>query len=178
MQISRIIYVLIGRVALAIPRGGHEPLLLKVAPIQTSVTAAFHLQSRRDNDCQMWEILNPCKCACWVYIYIYNIYIYYTYIYPACTFAGVENIYICIYIYVYIYNSLISIIWKIAFNIPLLNHFHLISTLVPVSRNLPVAHLRGALWKSSSEFAHWGPGAASYSGFFKTKLLAFSQWAR
>ena len=37
---------------------GQEPLPLKVAPTQPSVTAAFHLQSRRDSDCQMWE-LNP-----------------------------------------------------------------------------------------------------------------------
>ena len=35
---------------------GQEPLPLKVAPIQPSVTAAFHLQSRRDSDCQMWEL--------------------------------------------------------------------------------------------------------------------------
>ena len=45
MQISRIIYILIARVAMAAPRGGREPLLLKAAPIQPSVTAAFHLQS-------------------------------------------------------------------------------------------------------------------------------------
>ena len=38
------------------PVGGQEPLPLKVAPIQPSVTAAFHLQSRRDSDCQMWEL--------------------------------------------------------------------------------------------------------------------------
>ena len=38
-------------------RGGQEPLPLKVAPIQPSVTAAFHLQSRRDSDCQMWEFI-------------------------------------------------------------------------------------------------------------------------
>ena len=56
--ISRIIYmVLIGRVALAVPRGGQEPLPLKVAPSQPGVTAAFHLQSRRDSDCQMWVLL-------------------------------------------------------------------------------------------------------------------------
>ena len=42
-------------VALAVLRGGQELLSLKVAPIQPSVTAAFHLQSRRDKDCQMWE---------------------------------------------------------------------------------------------------------------------------
>ena len=48
--------VLIGQVALAVPRGGQEPLPLKVAPIQPSVTAAFHLQSRRDSDCQIWEL--------------------------------------------------------------------------------------------------------------------------
>ena len=36
--------------------GGQELLPLKVAPIQPSVTAAFHLQSRRDSDCQMWEL--------------------------------------------------------------------------------------------------------------------------
>ena len=36
-------------------RGGQEPLPLKVAPNQPSVTPAFHLQSRRDSDCQMWE---------------------------------------------------------------------------------------------------------------------------
>ena len=47
---------LIGRVAMAVPRGGQEPLPLKVAPIQPSVTAAFHLQSRRDSDRQMWEL--------------------------------------------------------------------------------------------------------------------------
>ena len=41
---------------MAVPRGGQEPLPLKVAPIQPSVTAAFHLQSRRDSDCQMWEL--------------------------------------------------------------------------------------------------------------------------
>ena len=41
---------------MAVPRGDQEPLPLKVAPIQPSVTAAFHLQSRRDSDCQMWEI--------------------------------------------------------------------------------------------------------------------------
>ena len=41
--------------AMVVPRGGQEPLTLKVAPIQPSVTAAFHLQSRRDSDCQMWE---------------------------------------------------------------------------------------------------------------------------
>ena len=46
----------IGRLAMPVPRGGQEPLPLKVAPIQPSVTAAFHLQSRRDSDCQMWEI--------------------------------------------------------------------------------------------------------------------------
>ena len=55
MYISRIIYILIGRVAMAAPRGGQEPLPLKVAPIQPSVTAASHLQSRRDSECQMWE---------------------------------------------------------------------------------------------------------------------------
>ena len=43
--------------ALAVLRGGQELLPLKVAPIQPSVTAAFHLQSRRDSDCQMWELL-------------------------------------------------------------------------------------------------------------------------
>ena len=41
---------------MAVPRGGQEPLALKVAPIQPSVTAAFHLHSRRDGDCQMWEL--------------------------------------------------------------------------------------------------------------------------
>ena len=56
MWISRIIYILIGRLAMAVPCGGQEPLPLKVAPIQPSVTAAFHLQSRRDSDCQMWEL--------------------------------------------------------------------------------------------------------------------------
>ena len=39
------------------PRRGQELLPLKVAPIQPSVTAAFHLQSRRDSDCQMWELI-------------------------------------------------------------------------------------------------------------------------
>ena len=42
-------------VAMAVPYGGQEPLPLKVAPIQPSVTAAFHLQSWRDSDCQMGE---------------------------------------------------------------------------------------------------------------------------
>ena len=32
------------------------PLPLKVAPIQPSMTAAFHLQLRRNSDCQMWEL--------------------------------------------------------------------------------------------------------------------------
>ena len=46
----------------AAPEGGAcgtrwGPLLLKVAPIQPSVTAAFHLQWPRDRDCQMWELL-------------------------------------------------------------------------------------------------------------------------
>ena len=44
------------RVALVVLRGGQKLLPLKVAPIQPSVTAAFHLQSRRDSDCQMWEL--------------------------------------------------------------------------------------------------------------------------
>ena len=35
---------------------GQEPLPLKVAPIQPRVTTTFHLQSRRDSDCQMWEL--------------------------------------------------------------------------------------------------------------------------
>ena len=35
---------------------GARPLPLKVAPIQRSVTTDFHLQSRRDSDCQMSEI--------------------------------------------------------------------------------------------------------------------------
>ena len=35
---------------------GGTPWWLKVAPIHPSVTAAFHFQSRRDSDCQMWEI--------------------------------------------------------------------------------------------------------------------------
>ena len=56
MQISRIIYILICRVTMAVLRVCQEPLPLKVAPIQPSVTAAFHLQSRRDSDCQMWEL--------------------------------------------------------------------------------------------------------------------------
>ena len=43
-------------VSLAVLRGGQELLPLKVAPIQPSVTAAFHLQSWRDSDCQMWEL--------------------------------------------------------------------------------------------------------------------------
>ena len=30
-------------------------LQVKIAPIQPSMTAAFHLQSRIDSDCQMWE---------------------------------------------------------------------------------------------------------------------------
>ena len=42
---------------MAVPQGGREPLPLKVAPIQPSVTAASHLQSRRDSDCQIWELL-------------------------------------------------------------------------------------------------------------------------
>ena len=49
------------RVALAVLRGGQQPLPLKVAPIQPCVTAAFHLQSRRDSDCQMWELHSPLK---------------------------------------------------------------------------------------------------------------------
>ena len=62
MKISRIIYVLIGfsgipfALLLALFPGGQEPLPLKVAPIQPSVTAAFHLQSWRDSDSQMWEL--------------------------------------------------------------------------------------------------------------------------
>ena len=43
---------------------GQEPLPLKVAPIQSSVTAAFHLQSRRDSDCQMWELGRPTVLKC------------------------------------------------------------------------------------------------------------------
>ena len=43
-------------------RGGQEPLPLKVAPNQPSVTPAFHLQSRRDSDCQMWEIALQSSC--------------------------------------------------------------------------------------------------------------------
>ena len=35
---------------------GARPLPLKVAPIQRSVTIDFHLQSRRDSDCQMSEL--------------------------------------------------------------------------------------------------------------------------
>ena len=35
---------------------GARPLPLKVAPIQRSVTTDFHLQSRRDGDCQMSEL--------------------------------------------------------------------------------------------------------------------------
>ena len=38
-------------------RGGQELLPLKVARIQASVTTAFHLQSRRGSDCQMWELV-------------------------------------------------------------------------------------------------------------------------
>ena len=49
-------YRYLHKVALAVLRGGQELLPLKVAPIQPSVTAAFHLQSRRDSDCQMWEL--------------------------------------------------------------------------------------------------------------------------
>ena len=44
-----------------VPRGGQEPLPLKVAPVQPSVTAAFHLQSRRDSDSQMWELIEFSK---------------------------------------------------------------------------------------------------------------------
>ena len=36
---------------------GARPLPLKVAPIQRSVTTDFHLQSRRDSDCQMSEFV-------------------------------------------------------------------------------------------------------------------------
>ena len=50
----------LNRVALAVLRG-QELLPLKVAPIQPSVTTAFHHQWRRDNDCQMWELL-----LCWI----------------------------------------------------------------------------------------------------------------
>ena len=57
--------ILIGWVAMAVPRGGQEPLPLKVAPIQPSVTAAFHLQSRWDSDCQMWELKNAGACI-WI----------------------------------------------------------------------------------------------------------------
>ena len=35
---------------------GARSLPLKVAPIQWSMTTDFHLQSRRDNDCQMSEL--------------------------------------------------------------------------------------------------------------------------
>ena len=35
---------------------GARPLPLKVAPIQRSVTTDFHLQSRRDSDCQLSEL--------------------------------------------------------------------------------------------------------------------------
>ena len=35
---------------------GQELLLLKVAPIQSSMTTAFHLQSWRNSNCQMWEL--------------------------------------------------------------------------------------------------------------------------
>ena len=51
------------RVALAVLRGGQGSCLLplKVAPTQPSVTAAFHLQSRRDSDCQMWEYIGWSK---------------------------------------------------------------------------------------------------------------------
>ena len=44
------------RVVLAVLRGGQVLLPLKVAPIHPSVTAAFHLQSWRDSDCQKWEL--------------------------------------------------------------------------------------------------------------------------
>ena len=43
------------RVALAVLRGA-RPLPLKVAPTQRSMTTDFHLQSRRDSDCQMSEL--------------------------------------------------------------------------------------------------------------------------
>ena len=62
MYISCIIYILTGRilcahrVVLVVLRGGRELLPLKVSPIQPSVTATFYLQSRRDSDCQMWEL--------------------------------------------------------------------------------------------------------------------------
>ena len=51
------------KVALVVLRGGQELLPLKIAPIQPSVTAAFHLQSRRDSDCQIWE-LRPIMVMC------------------------------------------------------------------------------------------------------------------
>ena len=43
--------------SVALVVGLQESLPLKVAPIQPSVTAAFHLQSWKDSDCQMWELL-------------------------------------------------------------------------------------------------------------------------
>ena len=51
-------YRYLHKVALAVLQGAQQLLPLKVAPIQPSVTAAFHLQSRRDSNCQMWEFWN------------------------------------------------------------------------------------------------------------------------
>ena len=44
---------------------GARPLPVKVAPIQRSVNAHFHLQSRRDSDCQMSEL--TC-CAIFLFV--------------------------------------------------------------------------------------------------------------
>ena len=46
------------RVALAVLRVGQELLLQKVAPMQPSETPAFPLQSWRDSDCQIWQLLH------------------------------------------------------------------------------------------------------------------------
>ena len=43
---------------------GARPLPLKVAPIQRSVTSDFHLQSRRDSDCQMSELIWVALLSC------------------------------------------------------------------------------------------------------------------
>ena len=50
-------YRYLHKVALVVLHGAQELLPLKVAPIQPSVTAALRLQSRRDSDCQMWELV-------------------------------------------------------------------------------------------------------------------------
>ena len=68
LNFSAAIYVLIGRsrilcahvdrVALAILHGGQELRPLKVASVHPSLTTAFHRQSWRDSDYQMWELLS------------------------------------------------------------------------------------------------------------------------